>query len=385
MRPLLQLLLRGTLSLLGGVIVPTLAWAQPGFYVTPSLSLAAVYDDNLFSTPSGRGREQDIIMRFSPGIQAGYQSTPLTLLGRYTFDAEVFADHPDLTTPQARQRASMEVQYLPTRLLTLALTSEYVQTETPGELNLTTGLEGGRVRAQSYSFSPSVAYRFDPLTGGTGGYAFTKTEQSGGVTIDAHIATLGLERRITPRDTGDLGYTLRHFSFDDIGTTTSHAFTVGWARQITAQTSIVLRGGPRFSEGSVAPEVSAAIRHRLKTGELSFTYARTQTTAFGQAGTVITESFAGAMTYQLLRLLRVSAAPSYAINTSDVAEAKVYRAGLNATYQVNQWLSLLGFYQFSFQQGRLEAAAVTAGRGGEEIYHNIVLLSLTITYPFRAY
>src|SRR5262249_6020461 len=111
-------------GLLGGLMIPPMVWAQAGFYVTPSFSFSEVYDDNLFSTPSHTqgGRQDDFISRFSPGIQVGYKSTPLTLLGSYSFDAEVFADHAERTTAQARQRASIDWQYLPSRLLTLSLT-----------------------------------------------------------------------------------------------------------------------------------------------------------------------------------------------------------------------------------------------------------------------
>lgn len=373
------------LSLLGVLIVPTMAQAQAGFYVTPSFSLAEVYDDNLFSTSSRLKPEKDVISRFSPGLQAGYQSTPLTLLGRYTFDAEVFANHPELTGAQTRQQASIESQYLPTQWLKLAFTSEYVETPTPRELNKQTGLEGGRVRAQRYSFSPSIAYGFDAFTAGTGGYTFTKDEQSGGVATDTHTANLGLDRRITPWDTGSLGYIFRRFFFDSRDTTTSHAFAVGWTRQLTSLTSIALQAGPRFSEGSVDPEVSASIRHRLKQGDLSFTYSRSQNTISGRAGTVNTESFTGAVTYQLLPFLQVGAEPRFSRNTGAASEAKVYEVSLNATYQINKWLSLLGSFQSSIQQGSLDSVTATSELGDEDIHHNILLLSVAITNPYRVY
>lgn len=371
------------LSLMGGFIIPTTAQAQAGFYVTPSFSVAEVYDDNLFSTSSRR--EQDIISRFSPGLQAGYQSTPLTLLGRYTFDAEVFANHPELTDAQAHQQASIAFQYLPAQWLTLAFTSEYIETPTPRELNKQTGLEGGRVRAQQYAFGPSIAYGFDPFTTGTGGYTFTKDEESGGVTTDTHSVSLGFGRRITPWDTGSLGYTFSLFRFDSEGTTTSHAFTVGWTRQLTSLTSIVLQAGPRFSEGSVDPEVSASIRHRLKQGDLSFTYSRSQNTISGRAGTVNTESFTGAVTYQLLPFLQVGAEPRFSRNTGAASEAKVYEVSLNATYQINKWLSLLGSFNSSLQQGSLDSVTATSELGDEDIHHNILLLSVAITNPYRVY
>jgi hypothetical protein len=382
------------LGFLVGEIIPTAAWAQAGFYVTPSFSFGEVYDDNIFSASSGR--EQDLISRFSPGIQVGYQSTPLTLSGGYTFDSEVFVVHPELTTAQARQRASLDVRYLPISSLTLSLTNTYIETQTSGDINVQTGIQEGRVRTEQLAFLPSIAYRFDPLTTATGGYGFTKTEQAGGTTNDAHIVNWALDRRITSLDTGSLGYIFRSFRFDGDSftdgdsfaggeTTTSHAFTFGWTRQITPLTEISLRAGPRFSEGSVNAEALASLRHRLEHGELSFTYSSSQDSVAGEAGAVNTHSFSASLTYRFLQFLEVGAAPAFYRNTRGNAEAKVYQLNLNATYQINQWLSLKSSYLFSFQQGLLDSTPAIAQPGNGNILHNIALLSLVITYPYRVY
>src|SRR5438552_16017163 len=91
-----------------GVLLPSAAPAQTGYYLTPSLSVAEVYDDNVFFAPSSR--EHDFLTRISPGLQAGYQSTPLTVAGGYTFDSEIYRRHPELTTAQMRQRGSIDVK-----------------------------------------------------------------------------------------------------------------------------------------------------------------------------------------------------------------------------------------------------------------------------------
>ena len=70
-----------------------------------------VSDSNLFCGPADR--QSDVIARVSPAIDAEYRSTRLTLLGRYTVDAERFAEHASLTTPRARQQAAVDVLYRP--------------------------------------------------------------------------------------------------------------------------------------------------------------------------------------------------------------------------------------------------------------------------------
>jgi len=379
----------GALALLGGVLVPTVALAQAGFYFTPSFSFAEVYDDNLFFTASNP--ESDFISRFTPAIQAGYQSDPLTILGRYSFDAEVYADHPELNSPQVRQRASIDLNYLPTRLLTLSFNGGYFETQTPSELNVLTGLQVGRSRAHSRSFAPSLVYQFNPLTTGTGGYTFTRDEASGGVSTDTHAINLAFDRRFTPRDTGSLGYTFRDYVFGDNGTTagndtvTSHLLTLGWTREIIPLISVTLRAGPRFSQGSVEPDLYASIGYKLKSGELSLTYAKSQNTVIGQAGTVNTDSVVASFRYEVVRLLQVSAGAGFFRNTQEGSEVKTYSLNLGASYPITAWLTLVGSYQFNYQQGALGSATATAGGPGQDIFHNIVSVSLVATYPIRVH
>jgi uncharacterized protein (PEP-CTERM system associated) len=76
------------------------AWAQAGFYVTPSFSVAEEFDDNVFVTSTGK--RSDLITRFTPGIELGYYSEPFRLLARSSFDAEIFADNTQLNDATAQ-------------------------------------------------------------------------------------------------------------------------------------------------------------------------------------------------------------------------------------------------------------------------------------------
>lgn len=379
------------LIFMGGFLLPTVGWSQQrvgvrpepieelpaGFYVTPFFSVAELYDDNIFSSSSLR--ESDFISRFTPGIEAGYRSVPLTLLGRYSFDAEIFADHPELNDAQARQDASIEFRYLPTPLLTLSFDGGFVETQRTEEINVGTGIQGGRARTQSFSLSPSVTYQFDPRTTGAGGYTFTNTEVSGGVTTDTHTVNLGLNRQITPRDTGSLGYSYAQFVFDSDETITSHVVTLGWTHQLTPLTSITLLGGPRFTDGSVDPEAAASIRHQLDRGEVSFTYSRTLNIVAGETGVVKTERFAGAASYEVLRFLVVSVEPSFSKSEDEASETtRVYQMNLNATYQLAKWLFLEGSYQFSLQDTNRPGAG-----NDEDFDRNVFLVRLIFTNTYR--
>ena len=366
------------LASLVGVFVPTAALAQAGYYVTPSFSFTETYNDNILLTTSNR--KADFISRFTPGILAGYESAPLTLLGGYNFDGEIFAHNTDLNVAMARQNASLDFKYLPTQLLTLALKGDYTETLAPRELNVLSGIAGGRARANHFLLDPSMAYRLYPLTTGTVGYTFTKDRLSGGITTDTHLGKIGLDRKLTPRDTANIEFTYRQFVFDTNDTTRSYAIMPGWTRAITPLTSFTLRAGPRFSSGSVDPEVLASIRHRLKEGALSLAYTRSQTTAVGSAGALKTDSVALVAKYRLLPLLEVGATPGFFRTKLASSEAKVSRVKVDATFEVTKWLSLVGSYEFSFQKGSLDRA-----RPRDEISQNLILLKLVATNRFRLY
>src|SRR6267378_2235475 len=192
------------LGVLGSLILGGTAVAQPDLYLKSALSVTGVQDDNLFSTPDSR--QGDVITRFTPGIEAGSGSERLSLAGRFALDAERFTEHPELNTPRAREIASFDFQSRPTRLVTFSLHGEYLSTLTPGELNLTTGLAAGRLRARRLAVGPAVNWRVGPATVGSASYTQTMDDLAGAVTAQTRAAALGLERRLSQRDTVTLGY-----------------------------------------------------------------------------------------------------------------------------------------------------------------------------------
>jgi hypothetical protein len=303
----------------------------------------------------------------------------------------VYAKHPELNKPQLRQEASASVTYLPIRSLTLSANGSYRRTQTPSDLNITTGIEETRNQAKSYSFSPSARYEINPLTSIGSNYNYTRDKEDGGTKTDTNTASIDLARRITGQDTGTLAYSYRHYQFNEQessetsgggNTTISHVGSLAWSHNFTALTSLTLRGGARYSDGSVTPDVSASISHRLQQGQISFSYARSQTTAIGHSGTINTESFSAAASYQPSRFLTLSASPAYSKNDQQDSDSRVYSLGLNATYQLTSWLNLVGSHRFSFQEGELSD---TSGGGGtnQNILRNITMLQLVLNYPYR--
>lgn len=382
------LVLLTLLSVVLSIKLSTPAGADTGKYtITPSLDLNQVYDDNIFSRATNR--KGDFIFRATPAIQAGYQSLPFTLLGRYSFDSEVYASHTELNSTRIRENASAQLGYQPIQPLSLSFSGNYIKTQTPRDINLlTTGVEANRSQAQSFSFLPSVTYQLSPLMEASGSYSFTQDKQEGKTSTDTHTTNANLNRKLTPRDTVGIGYSYRHFRFSDNGdgnaadngTVTSHVASLSYTRELTPLTTVTLRGGPRFSEGSVKPDVTASINHTFKNGRLAFNYGRSQTTSIGLGGTVDTESFNLLLTYQPLRDLDLSVSPALFRNSQTGNDADVYSLQLTAHYRMLKWLTLAGSYQFSLQQGTLNSASVSKD---QDILHNILFLTLVGNYEYK--
>ena len=375
------------------------AWAQAGWYVIPSFQVTEEFDDNVSGSTSGR--RSDFISRFSPGLQAGYRSEPLTLLASTSFDAEVFANNPQQNDAMSGKHAGMNLNYLGMRPLTLALAVAYTETRslstltailTPavpanttlaGPANTTpvvpaNTLEFGRQRATLLSASPSIAYQFTPLTSGTSGYSYTQTTLEGGTTNTGHQGRLGLSHQFTPLDSGTFDYGLNVFEDSTSSTTTiSHALTLGWTRQLTPQTTASVRGGPRFSGGTVSPELNARLAHEFKMfdqrAQGSLGYSRSEGFVIGQAGSVKIESVTGSIGFEPLRLLQVSLGASLTrLSGGTGSDTTSYGATAGASYQILRWLAARASYHFNLQD-----------QNTDDIRHNVFSLSLNASYPIR--
>ncbi len=374
------------------------AWAQAGWYLIPSFQFTEVFDDNIFGKTSGQ--RSDFISRFSPGLQAGYRSDPLTLLASTSFDAEVFANNPQQNDAMNGKHAGMNLKYLPIKPLTLSLDVLYTETRSVSTLtailtpavpanttpavpaNTTPAvpantLEFGRQRATVLSASPSVAYQFTPLTSGTSGYSYTQTTLEGGTTNTGHQGRLGLSHQFTPLDSGMFDYGLNVFEDSTSSSTTFHAVTLGWSRQLTPQTTVSVRGGPRFSGGTVSPELNGLLAHEFKMfdqrAQGSLGYSRSEGFVIGRAGSVKTENVTGTIGFEPLRSLQMSLGASFTrLSGGTSSDTTAYGVNADASYQILRWLAVRASYSFGFQD---------QNTGG--IRHNVFSLGLTASYPIR--
>src|SRR5262249_23171451 len=151
-------------------------------------------------------------------------------------------------------------------------------------------------------------------TTATSAFSYTYSTFEGGATNTVYTGQLGLSHQITPLDTATLNYTISAFESPGTATQVANTPTVGWTRQFTPRTTLMLWGGPSFVEGSVFPSVSAQLTHELKLFDkvvsASLGYAYSQGFVVGQAGLQNTQTASGSISVEPIRSLVVSLAAS---------------------------------------------------------------------------
>jgi hypothetical protein len=322
--------------------------------LSPVVSATAVYDSNLFS--SSTVTSGDFITRVSPGLEGEYHSPRLSLLGRYVFDVERFAAHPELTTVDAGQHAAVALRTNRSRRLAFVVDAAVERTRTPGELSAITGLTLARARAEHAEVRPAIVRQINPVTEATVDYTWTDDRLDRGIATSVHRAGLRLDRHVSRRDVVDVRYGVRVFRFEGENRLTSHAVSAGWSRQIAREALLELRGGPVLTDGRQAPEMLASLRYTPGSSALSVTYARAQSTLVGVASILDTQSITVSAARMLSKRLRIGITPGLFRTTSETLRADAARLTVEAERPVTGQLALRTTYEAAVQRGSQIAA-----------------------------
>jgi len=359
-------ILTAALLVAGGA---TQARAQAGWYYLPDLTLSEVFDDNIFGTSASR--QSDFISRLSSAVKVGYRSAPLTFLATSAFDAEAFAKNPD-NDGLNRVQSGVEAQWRPMPRLTLRFDGAFTRTETPSELVNGLGLELGRQTSTDLSVTPALSYRIQRTTLLEGSYGYHRTE-TGDVTTTTQEPRLRLTEQLTRVDLGTLTYGYRLIESSN-SSVSSHLVLVGWGRQISRSTTLILEAGPRIStDGSLDAEANATLSHRWPSSvETSITYSRAQITIPGQTGPSNTQVVTAQVSMIPIRSMTVSLTASGSMVSQGSSDTTTEGVGLAVTYRITKWLSAVGVYRFNHSETR-----------GVSTDHSVVSIGLQARYPTR--
>ncbi|HEY3488437.1 MAG TPA: hypothetical protein VGL10_10260 [Gammaproteobacteria bacterium] len=360
----------------GGMLLSNKVLAQSGWFLSPALEAARVYDDNIFFSPTQP--LDDYIIRVSPAIATGYRSVPLTLEGAYTVDVERYREHSELDSDHVREDTALDLIYQANQLLTFLADANHIETEIAGELSPETSLELGRSRAERYTFNPAAIYQFDRVTVGTMSFNFTRDEFVGGVSSKTNALTLNRDKRINPRSIVSTGYRFERFNFDPGENVGTHTLFAGITHELTRLTSVSILAGPQFSHGSVEAEVAASLAHQFDRGDFNLMYSRDQTSIIGLAGITITENIAAIYSHALGSDGYISLRSGFSRSELGGLEADISTSAFETGYQLTRYLRLFAVYEHSSQRGSLEPTD-----DFDQINRNIMWLGFAAGAPPR--
>ncbi len=337
--------------------------------VKPSVSFSQMHDDNLFATEAA---ESDDISRLGAGLAVAQRSARLTLKARYAIEAERFQRHPELNRAAARQDAALGVEWAASPRLGVALSADYFDTQTPGELAVLAGLEIGRRRTRRLSTDALFTHRSGPRTTSRLEHRFSRDRVIGGPGNDAHAVILGLDRELGSSDRGTLSYRAQRIAFGGPEATLSHVLSLGWNRAVTPSARFALEAGPCWTGGRLGAEVSAGLRHQLRQGHAAIDYVRSQTTVIGYAGPVTVQGVRAALSHQVVGPLWFSAGPGvFRILGRGGEESTVYRVPVEVAWRVARNVALSATYELGLEERGLAHGSVSA------LTHNTFVLALT--------
>jgi hypothetical protein len=339
--------------------------------VVPSFGTTAAYDDNLYHRPVAEG---DFSVRFSPRLDARYQSRRTTLTGRVALDADRFARHTELTTAHAREDVGIDAQYAASPRLSLAGTASFMETQTPADLNDVTALTPGRAQARRLALHSSATYHAGPRADAGAGYTVTSDSLHGGVSVTTQTASASLERHMWARDSVRVEYLEQHFLFDQAQASASRAVTAEWTREVRRGTSLTLRAGPRVTDGVVAPELAASARHVLRAGNLSLSYQQTQTTLIGLNGIARVRGVTAATERELRSRLKVRATAGALQTRQHDVSTLAYRVSGACAWTLAPRVAIEAGYDTELQHGNLYAAQTA-----QHIRRNLATVTLVVT------
>jgi hypothetical protein len=374
-------------SLIGAAVAAALAAgpaaAQSRATLVPSLSLGAVYDDNVNARANGdAGR----MLQLRPSLEADYESPKVTLISLWSFDMQR-SNHSLLDALDARRHAMVDSRFRPSSFTTLSVAGRYDRSDSPGDIDFETGTLSRRHFAQRWELSPTIHHRAGARTTLNAVYHWTTEYLEGQNPEVMQSARAGLSRQVSTRSTIDVGYLGRLFApnrrgpFADVfDRHQSHAALVGWTQQLTPTATLTLQAGPRQTTyRGLDAEVVAALNLNGQRVRWGVDYWHGETIILGEDGPVQIDS--ANLRYLLTATRRVEVglrAGASDIVTLDGRDARVYRGSLLGSWTVAGPFTVTASYDADYQIGDIRRGFSPDDR----VLRHVIRVGLTIAPSF---
>ena len=333
------------------------AAAQSSLVFTPSVAVAAFYDENVIWRPQA---QSDHVWRVTPAIDLTRRSVRSRMRVDGLVDGEWYSRFRTLSTIGARQHAGLLWDFRATDVGTLGLSAGYDNSINSSQINLGTGLLIGRIRAWRWFTAPQYTHAVTGRTSLETIYKLTGefAARPEGVIAQgpgmlSHSGEFAVVTQAGPRDELRPSYTAELFTFRTGEHVPSHKGMLRWTHRLTPSVRGMLGGGTRIAADRVTPEVEMTLSRRAGWTESMAGYTWTRTTALGISDLVEVHHLLASLGYN--KPQGVGAGLSGGFYRSGVGEdrAEVYRVAADFSVPVFRPLTLVFAGSVDYQRGRL--------------------------------
>jgi hypothetical protein len=352
--------------------------------VTPSFTLSAEYNDNLFL--SSEGRKSDVSIGLTPGVTLTMRKPEYRLAAGYNTTGQFFLQESDLNGFGEEQNFFADASYQISPRLSFSVGDRFAFGR--GTSGLTTGgVSVGFQESWRNTFTPRLGWQATPTTGLELVASHTILRFSEGAEdSDTYRLALGMNRALTPRLTGTLSAGVAYFTFEEQPSAWTYTPTLGFSYAVTPTLRASVAGGPtvidRDGETAITPSVAVGLTQAFRFGSASVGYDRAvtaETVGISDRQAV----FASLDVPTLRRGLQLGLTARYAIVDTDVSGVdgtiKTITLGVRGAYQIARSISVIGSYSFFRQTDQNESSL------SRDVDQNRVFLGLQYAFPITIY
>ena len=363
------------------------AWAQSNTLVTPSVSIGALYDENILWADEA---QSDHVWSAQPRLQVLSETVRSRLWLETSLNTTWYSRHRSLSSALARQQATTEWSWQATPASEVGLGGSYYNTTDPADVDPTTGWSFGRRRTVRWGIAPDYTITLAPRWTATVRYALGAEYARDIDDLMTQTAEVDFGWRGTERDELRVAYALDHFSWQEEATR-SHRGEAYWVRRVTPLTQMMIGAGVRVHEGDLSPVVDFALNRRTPLADATVSYSWSQTAALGVRGLLDSQRLLGTARYGRPGWPRAGVHGGVYLNRFGGQSSRVWRAGVDVLQPIVGPLALGVAYSFDYQQSRLPLPTDVTDPPfgppvplGREARRSVFSISLVLTGPEMA-
>ena len=374
------------LALLAQLALTAPAHAQAQVEFIPSISLFTVFDDNVFASVDGSAGH---MMQLRPSFEGSYESPVARLLGLYAFDMQR-SNFSSLTSLDSRRHALGEARFRTSPFTTLGLTGRYDRSNTPGEIDLDTGILGERRTAERLEIAPTFARRLGPRLVVSTGYGWTTEHLIAGERGTLHSGRVDLARDVTSRTVIGGGYVVRYFvdHVDQLSDYHSHAVLAALTRVLAPGTRLTLSAGPKVrTHRGTGFDATAAFARVTPRVRLALDYWHGETIVLGVIGPVDVDSVTSRISWPIGRRFELATHLGASdVSTLDDRTSRVYRGTLIGSWSPGGLYSIAASYGADYQDGSIRNPVFLDGERvlfDQRVLRHVFRVSVTVAPRYR--